>query len=248
MDKYALWRSLSDLLLPKQNCRRWSWLLSEDFVVHSTSCSAAVLCACCHWHFTVYLCWHYSSSRFVRQNQIRHCDCIVKFHCFFYHISLLLLRNSYKLLNRIVEEIAQNSASYLLVWLIYVSVFSLSPHVKSCLLLWFIMNFVDILWQINSIDQSLKYICWDIQKHPAYVVYGTQKFVTVFTRDCHWSLSWASWIHFISSNSASVWRMVTKTGFLCSHYQFTFLILKLHFLWTLKVFVDVLDIRFSCVS
>jgi hypothetical protein len=36
------------------------------------------------------------------------------------------------------------------------------------------------------------------------VFYGTEKFITMFTRARHWALSWARWIHFMSSNPTSI--------------------------------------------
>jgi hypothetical protein len=53
------------------------------------------------------------------------------------------------------HEVAQNSALYLLVWLMYwASVCNLSPMLNPVCSIVFLMNFLDILWQINSMDQS----------------------------------------------------------------------------------------------
>jgi hypothetical protein len=41
-----------------------------------------------------------------------------------------------------------------------------------------------------------------VNKFPAF--YGTRRFITVFTRACHWSLSWARWIQSTSSHTLSV--------------------------------------------
>jgi hypothetical protein len=40
-----------------------------------------------------------------------------------------------------------------------------------------------------------------LKKLPTF--YGTREFITVFTRNCHWTLSWATWILCIPSYSTS---------------------------------------------
>jgi len=41
-----------------------------------------------------------------------------------------------------------------------------------------------------------------VKRFPAF--YGTQRFITLFTRSCHQSLSWAIWDQSTSSHPASL--------------------------------------------
>jgi hypothetical protein len=51
-------------------------------------------------------------------------------------------------------------------------------------------------------------IIWKADSHSAcqkiYVLYGTRRFITVFTKACHWTLSWASRIQFAPSIPVSL--------------------------------------------
>jgi len=57
----------------------------------------------------------------------------------------------------------------------------------------------------HSLTHSMvQNIIWKADCHSAYqkiscVLYGTWSFITVLTKACHWTLSWASWIQFTPS-------------------------------------------------
>jgi hypothetical protein len=53
----------------------------------------------------------------------------------------------------------------------------------------------DILWKIDSYSTCQKIACF---------LHGTQRFITVFTKACHRTLSWASWIQFAPSIPTSL--------------------------------------------
>jgi hypothetical protein len=48
----------------------------------------------------------------------------------------------------------------------------------------------DILWKADSHSACQTTVCF---------LYGTRRFITVFTKARHWTLSWASWIQFAPS-------------------------------------------------
>jgi hypothetical protein len=48
-------------------------------------------------------------------------------------------------------------------------------------------------WEANNTYAKL------LKKFPSF--YGTRKFITVFTKTCHQSLSWARWIQSITPKS-----------------------------------------------
>jgi len=48
----------------------------------------------------------------------------------------------------------------------------------------------DIIWKVSSYSACQKISCF---------LYGTQRFITMFTEACCWTLFWASQIQFASS-------------------------------------------------
>jgi hypothetical protein len=49
--------------------------------------------------------------------------------------------------------------------------------------------------------------------HLKHCLYGTRRFITVFTRAHHWSLSWARWIHCTSSHPISLRFVLILSSF-----------------------------------
>ena len=56
-------------------------------------------------------------------------------------------------------------------------------------------------------------ICWLVEKLPEFC--GTQRFTTVFTRACHFSLSWARWIQLKPFHPISVTHILTSLSHFC---------------------------------
>jgi len=52
-----------------------------------------------------------------------------------------------------------------------------------------------------------------VEKFSAF--YEARKFITVFTRSCHWSLSWSKWIQSTSSHTLSLRYILILSSHLC---------------------------------
>jgi hypothetical protein len=73
----------------------------------------------------------------------------------------------------------------------------------------------DILWKVDSHSACQTIACF---------LYGTQRFITLFTKACHWTLSWASWtqlsiFNILGSAKESVQIWGTSKHFI-THYFF----------------------------
>jgi len=66
----------------------------------------------------------------------------------------------------------------------------------------------DILWKVHSYSACQKI---------SYFLYGTRRFITVFTKARHWTLSWASRIQFAPSIPISLRSTTIKTCDLQDH-------------------------------
>jgi len=55
-----------------------------------------------------------------------------------------------------------------------------------------------------------------VKKFPAF--YRPRRFITVFTRACHWSLSTARWVQSTSSHSTSIKSILISSSHLCLGY------------------------------
>jgi hypothetical protein len=76
--------------------------------------------------------------------------------------------------------------------------------------------------------QQLQSLSWETQvvkKFPAF--YGIKRFTIIFTWYLHWSLTWARWIHFTSSNPVPLRFIIILSfysclGFPSGHFRFGF--------------------------
>jgi hypothetical protein len=64
----------------------------------------------------------------------------------------------------------------------------------------------DILWKVHSYSDCQRIACFH---------YGTQRFITVFTKTHHWTLSWASWIQFAPTTPISLRSILMLFSHLC---------------------------------
>jgi hypothetical protein len=64
----------------------------------------------------------------------------------------------------------------------------------------------DILWKADSHSACYTIACF---------LYGTWRFITVFTKAYHWNLSWASWIHFTPSLPILLRSILMLSSHLC---------------------------------
>jgi hypothetical protein len=75
-------------------------------------------------------------------------------------------------------------------------------------------NLIWVLWNTYLLTYLLTYamvqdIIWKADCHSAFqnnilLLYGTRRFITVLTKACHWTLSWASRIQFVTSIHVSL--------------------------------------------
>jgi hypothetical protein len=63
----------------------------------------------------------------------------------------------------------------------------------------------DIIWKADCHSACQKISCF---------LYGTRRFITVFTQACHWTLFWASWIQFAPSIPISLRSIVMLSSHL----------------------------------
>ena len=66
----------------------------------------------------------------------------------------------------------------------------------------------------NYEAQSLQSQCFSVTKRPAFN--GTRRWITVFTRPCHWSLPWTGLIHSILVSLIPILRASSPTPLLPS--------------------------------
>jgi len=64
----------------------------------------------------------------------------------------------------------------------------------------------------NARSNNKKLVNTVLQLYKLPTIYKIKRFIAVFTRNCHWSVCWSSWIKSTSSRAVFILRLGVRNG------------------------------------